>query len=388
MTFGSDAQSVKVAIDTGSDELFVDPNCKDRDFTASQQKQCVAEGTYNPATSTSARSTGETSQIVYGSGAVDLAYYIDTIGIPGTSKNLTAVQFGKATASQDLDEGILGLGFGNGVNLNYSNFIDALATQNVTNTRAFSVDLGTSATEGGSIVFGGVDTKKFSGKLASLPIATPTAGDLQRYAVSMTSLAYNSGSSSRTYDDSAIDGVVLDTGSSLCELPAALVSDMAADVGATLDAQSSLYVLEDCSTATSAKKLEFAFNGITIAVPLSDFVLQSGRECVLGVMALQANSGITALLGDTFLRNAYVVFDQTNMKISMAQYSACGTNVQAIAAGSAGVSGFTGECEASASASNSTSSGNSGSGAAGAGKPAAGAVLALVVGLVALMGLF
>lgn len=382
VAFGSNAQSVKVAIDTGSDELFVDPNCNDSDFSTSEQRQCTAEGIYNPATSTSANATGKSSQIVYGSGEVAIDYYIDSIGIPGASKNLTKVQFGKATASQDLNEGILGIGFGNGVNLNYSNFIDALQEQGITNTKAFSVALGNSDTAGGTIVFGGVDTKKFSGSLASMDIASPTAGDIQRYAVSMTSLSYTNSSGTTKFANSAISGVVLDTGSSLCELPTSIVSAMAADLGAEEDQQSGL-LLVDCSAATSSNKLAFGFNGVTINVPMDQFVLQDGNQCVLGVMPLQAGSGITALLGDTFLRNAYVVFDQTNMKISMAQYTECGTDEQAIPTGSAGVSSFTGSCSASADAATST---GSSSGAADVSKPA-GAVLALVAGLAALVTL-
>lgn len=385
MTFGSNAQPVRVAIDTGSDELFVDPNCNDSDFSSAEQRQCQNQGIYNPATSTSANATGESSQIVYGSGQVNIAYYIDSVGIPGASKNLSSVQFGKATASQDLNEGILGLGFGNGVNLNYSNFVDSLQQQGLTNTKAFSVALGNSDTAGGTIVFGGVDTKKFSGSLASMDIATPTARDIQRYAVAMTSLSYINSSGTTKFANSALSGVVLDTGSSLCELPTSIVAAMAADVGAEQDSESGLLVV-DCSVATSSNKLAFGFNGVTINVPMSQFVLQDSNTCVLGVMALQEGSGITALLGDTFLRNAYVVFDQTNMKISMAQYVSCGTDEQAIPTGSAGASGFTGSCSASADSSSSSSSTSSKS-AADVKKPA-GAVLALVAGVAVLVALF
>lgn len=383
VTFGSNAQPVDVAIDTGSDELFVDPNCDDRDFTSDEVKECEATGSYNNATSTTAKSTGENSQIVYGSGAVDITYIIDSIGIPGASQNLTAVQFGKATASQDLNEGILGLGFGNGVNLNYSNLVDALQEQGVTKTKAFSVALGTSDTAGGSIIFGGVDTKKFAGTLASLPIAAPAKGDIQRYAVSLSSISFTNSSGTSKYANSALSGVVLDTGSSLCELPTAIVAAMAADVGAVEDEQSGLLAVS-CSVQTSGSQLEFAFDGVTIAVPMSDFVLSDGgNSCVLGVQPLQAGSGITALLGDTFLRNAYVVFDQTNMKIGMAQYAACGTNEQVIQTGSDGAVGFTGECTAST-----TTTATSSKSAAASDRGRTSAVLAVIAGMAALVSLF
>lgn len=384
MTFGSNNQAVKVAIDTGSDELFVDPNCNDSDFDTSEQKECEADGTYDPSTSSSSNATGETSQIVYGSGAVDISYYVDSIGIPGSSKNLTKVQFGKATASEDLNEGILGIGFGNGVNLNYSNFIDALQEQGVTNTKAFSVGLGTSSTAGGSVIFGGVDTKKFSGSLASLDIESPTAGDIQRYAVALSSISFSNSSGTTKFSDSSLTDVVLDTGSSLCELPTDIVDSMASTLGAEEDEQSGLLIV-DCSLMTDSNTMDFAFAGVTVSVPMTSFILQDGQYCILGVQALQSGSGITALLGDSFLRSAYVVFDQTNMKIGIAQFDNCGTNEQAIPTGTNGATSFTGECSSSSSSSSSSKSGVAGDMAK---RPAAGAVLVLVAGFAALMTLF
>ncbi|KUI74520.1 Candidapepsin-2 [Cytospora mali] len=381
LAFGSNAQSVKVAIDTGSDELFVNPNCNDRDFSSAIQKACTADGEYEPNESTTANVTTQTSEIVYGSGAVEIQYVVDSVGIPGTSTNMSNVQFGMAINSEDLNEGILGLGFGEGVNLNYSNFVDQLAAQKVTNTKAFSVALGTSDTAGGSVIFGGVDTKKFSGSLASNAIQDPVSGDIQRYSVQMNSITFKNDSATTKYADTDVS-VVLDTGSSLCELPTSIVSAMATSFGAQEDSSGLLYV--DCSYQSSDGSLDFAFPGVTISVPFSDFILSDGRECVLGVQAFDSDSGITALLGDSFLRSAYVVFDQTNMLISMAQYVNCGTNEQAIPAGTGGVSGFTGECS-----SNSTSSSSSKSKSAGdVTRPAAAAsIVGLVAGLAALVAL-
>lgn len=271
-----------------------------------------------------------------------IAYYTDSIGIPGASSNLTDVQFGAAKNSQDLNEGILGLGFGKGYNLNYSNFVDALQEQGLTNTKAFSVALGNSDTAGGNIVFGGVDTKKFSGSLGLLDIQSPSNGDIQRYSVAMSGLSFTNSSGTTTFNGSSLStGVVLDTGSSLCELPTAVVDAMAADFNAEEDESGLLFV--DCSVANKGT-LNFQFDGVTIDVPMSDFVLQDGGYCVLGVMAIESDIGINALLGDSFLRNAYAVFDQTNMQIGLAQYKSCGTNEQAIPTGTTGASSFTGEC--------------------------------------------
>jgi Eukaryotic aspartyl protease len=69
-----------------------------------------------------------------------------------------------------MDYGSLGLGFGKGFNTNRSNIIDELFDQGVTETKAFSITLAKDDIDQGSLIFGGVDTKKFAGSLYPQPI--------------------------------------------------------------------------------------------------------------------------------------------------------------------------------------------------------------------------
>jgi len=142
VSIGTPGQGVKVAIDTGSDELWVDPTCASPDLTSQQESECVANGEYNPNKSSTVIALQTTNQIQYGKGSVDLEYVTDNIALPNSTIKVTDAQFGVALESPVLNEGILGLGFGNGFNLKYNNLIDELADQNVTNSKAFSVALG------------------------------------------------------------------------------------------------------------------------------------------------------------------------------------------------------------------------------------------------------
>ncbi|KAK0628544.1 aspartic peptidase domain-containing protein [Bombardia bombarda] len=339
LSIGTPGQSVKVAVDTGSDELWVDPNCLDRTLVQQQQQECVADGQYNPDNSSSATTSGisaTANTIPYGKGTVQIAYVKDDISLPGSSAALTSVQFGVATRSQELNEGIMGIGFGAGLNTDYNNIIDELAAQKVTNSKAFSVALGSvDANNGGVIIFGGVDTKKFTGSLVSNPVLGPQFnGDVHRYYVQLTSIALNESTTQKTYPNSSA-AVVLDSGSSLSYLPESVFTSLAGDLGAQLDQQSGAYFV-DCSLLTSAdtNTIDFVFGEVTIKVPVSDFVLQAdSQDCILGAMSADPSTGITALLGDTFMRSAYVVFDQTTDTISMAQYANCGQAEQTIPAG-------------------------------------------------------
>jgi hypothetical protein len=343
LSIGTPGQSVKVAIDTGSDELWVNPDCTSRGLTASQVKECKADGKYVPNSSSTAEKLTDTNQIQYGKGAVALAYYADNIALPESTINVTSAQFGVATQSEDLNEGILGLGWGKGFNLEFDNFIDVLAEEKVTNSRAFSVALGSvNANNGGVLIFGGVDTKKFTGPLISNRILGPQGGErLNRYWIQMTGVALSKdGKSSSPYSNSNM-AIVLDSGSSLSYLPSSIVKAMANDFNGDLDSDSGLYTVP-CSQARSKGTVDFSFGQATIKVPFSEFIWQySDNLCILGAVPVTGN-GMTSLLGDTFMRSAFVVFDQTTETIAMAQYMNCGENEQAIPASGAG--NFTGEC--------------------------------------------
>ena len=277
--------------------------------------------------------------------------------------NLTSIQFGVAIADADLNEGILGLGFGDGKNLQYKNFVDELYAQNATQSKAFSVALGGNEfTNAGVIIFGGVDTKKFSGSLVSNDILAPTANDINRYNIQLNSVGATIDGKSKTYSGGST-AIVLDTGSSLSILPSSVVEGMVEDFDAKLDSDSGLYLV-DCSVADQNAMINFAFPGITIHVPMSEWIFDAGGDtCVLGTQALDTNSGISALLGDTFLRSAYVVFDQTSNAILMAPYENCGKSETAIPAGAGAAAKFTGDCDASST--NSDSNQNAGSGVGG-----------------------
>ncbi|KAK3393192.1 aspartic peptidase domain-containing protein [Podospora didyma] len=365
LAIGTPGQSVKVAIDTGSDELWVDPNCRDRTLELDQMQECSSDGTYTPKTSSSSNqnvTTAETNTIHYGKGAVKIVYFRDNIALSDTGSaaggsSVTNAQFGVASASTELNEGILGLGFGRGANLNYSNFIDELADQQVTNSRAFSVALGSAdASNGGVIIFGGVDTKKFTGKLQSNPLLPPQfTGDIHRYYVQMNSTQLRDGTtgSTKTYSNGNPNNkpiaVVLDSGSSLSYLPLTMLTAMAADFDGVVDVKDGIVVVP-CSNRSLNSTLVFNFGSGTISVPARDFVVPVDSEnCILGAGPSDPSSGLTALLGDTFMRSAYVVFDQTTKTISLAQYANCGQNPQTIPATGAG--NFVGECDASAAAS-------------------------------------
>ncbi|RYP82344.1 hypothetical protein DL770_005603 [Monosporascus sp. CRB-9-2] len=341
LSIGTPGQPVKVAVDTGSSELWVDPLCQTSQ-SLSEVEECIANGIYEPSRSDTFEDLNSTNTIPYGIGVVQIEYVRDNIAFPHSTINLTDVQFGVATASRQLNEGIMGLSFGGNTpqaDLGYNNIVDELYLQNATQSRAFSVALGSSDSDNDSVViFGGIDTSKYAGPLRTLPILGPQNGEIiYRYWVQLNSIGTTVDGSSHTYDNSSLP-VVLDTGSTFCSLPRAVVNGMMEDLDGQIDRQGQ--VLVDCSQVDNQDTFDFDFGNITIRIPYSQFVLQANSEvCVLGAIP----DDQIALLGDSFLRSAYVVFDQNNMEVAMAPYTNCGQSEQRIP--DEGVSGVQGACD-------------------------------------------
>ncbi|KAI6256198.1 hypothetical protein MCOR07_005478 [Pyricularia oryzae] len=346
LSIGTPGQQVKVAIDTGSDELWVNPNCtavKSQD----QRAECIADGQYNPGQSSTSQVSTTSNNIPYGKGDVNITYYKDSISMSNSSISLSNVIFGVATSSKDLNEGIMGLGYGDGVNLRYNNMVDSLFLQNVTKSRAFSVALGSAeASNSGVISFGGVDTKKFSGKLGQMPILGPQGKEeIRRYWVPMDSIAMSKNGGNKTYSGGNIP-IVIDSGSTLSYLPSSVVTAMAMDANALWNSEGGVYFVK-CDKMPADASFDFSFNNgsFRISVPWRNFFWNTGgNTCVLGAVPIKSGS-VTALLGDSFMRSVYTVFDQTSNMVFMAPYANCGSNEQMIPASPSGAAAnFTGEC--------------------------------------------
>ncbi|PKS09377.1 hypothetical protein jhhlp_003991 [Lomentospora prolificans] len=343
LDLGTPGQTVKVIMDTGSSELWVNPDCR----TASslpQQSECFSSDYYDPDKSSTVVISNRGKTLRYGLGDATIRYVTDDVALPNSDVSLHSLRFGVATETNQMSHGILGLSFGNGLNLDYDNFVDALVDQGVIDTRLFGVALGAKeeAADSGLITFGGLDTKKFSGKLHTERILGPQNGeDLYRFWVTLTGIGLTDDSgNSKTYMDKNL-AVFFDTGATLSYLPADVVKGLAQDLNAEYRSDYDLYLVP-CGQKGS---VDFTFNNVTIHVSLDEFIweLRDGT-CALGAMAENDNS---YLLGASFLRSTYAVFDLESPAIHFAQYANCGSNLQEVPAGTDAAARFEGECSKS-----------------------------------------
>jgi hypothetical protein len=198
----------------------------------------------------------------------------------------------------------------------------------------------------GQILFGGVNTDKFHGSLQTVPILK-VAGQYYAFLIALSSIAVDGANIASSNLPAA---VLLDSGTTLMYLPDSIATSIFNQVQAQIDYRSgSAIAYVPCALAKQDKTIDFVFSGIRISVPYNEIVLPSRTPsgatlhfedgtpaCVFGV---SSSGGSTTVLGDTFLRSAYVVYDLVNNQISLAQtnFNSTTDNIKEIQAGSAGV---------------------------------------------------
>ncbi|OJD28240.1 hypothetical protein ACJ73_00370 [Blastomyces percursus] len=351
ITLGTPAQHVRMHIDTGSSDLWC--NAPNSTLCTQNGDPCADSGTYNPEASSTYQFINSLFNITYvdGSGASG-DYVTDTLGLGGVS--LPAFQFGVGFNSSS-QEGVLGIGYPlNEVQVTqngqppYPNLPVALVDQGYTKWPAYSLWLNDLDASTGSILFGGVNTAKFYDTLQTLPILQ-SEGQYAELLVALTGMSISGNGVDQELDIDNLT-VLLDSGSSLCYLPKEVVNAIYMVVSATYDSSSGGAIIP-CGSKYTDVTLNFRFSSTaTIVVPMSELVLdgvsgqssQNGEpSCVFGIAPA---SDDTFVLGDTFLRSAYVVYDLGNNQISLAQtnFNSTGDHVLEIGTGPGAVPSATG----------------------------------------------
>ncbi|KAG6113425.1 hypothetical protein E4U13_003789 [Claviceps humidiphila] len=350
---GTPPQPVSVNFDTGSAELWINPVCSKSTDPAS----CQSYGRFNG--SQTYVDTNITNRINYGTGFAQLEYGYDYVQIG--SARLSQQLFGVATDSEFAVTGIMGAGPQlKGWSSDYPMILDNMVSQKFIKSRAFSLDIRSIESARGSVVFGGIDTKKFSGYLEKRPIipAADSPDKLTRYWVYLDGVSITKNDASNTVIFDQVNGqpVLLDSGYTVSSLSTDHFNKIKdAFPGVTpppSDDNSGLYRVP-CNVGQQNGTVNFKFGKTEINVPFNDFIWkQSADLCVLGVIP----DDKFPVLGDTFLRAAYVVYDMDNRQVHIGNNEDCGSSLLAIGSGPDAVPSVQGDCGKPVSTSSSTQS--------------------------------
>ncbi|EOD52756.1 putative aspartic-type endopeptidase protein [Neofusicoccum parvum UCRNP2] len=346
VTVGTPPQQLGLQIDTGSSDVW---------FPYAGSSQCMqggCESAFDPDQSSTFEDIGQGQfKIQYVDGTtISGDYARDVLSIGNTEiRNMTMAV---ATDSDDTPEGIMGVGFvqdetlAQSDNITYPNVPVQLVQQGFINSVAYSLWLNDLDSSSGNVLFGGVDSDKYDGDLIGLPIQPDSqSGSITSFTVAMSSLNIKAGGGNSVYSQSNLDlPAILDSGTTLTLLPDSIANEIIQGVGAR-NSQDFGYVV-NCSIGTTGAAIEFGFGGSdgpTISVGMDEMVLPitddegrparfrgSGEEaCTFGI---EPAGSAPILLGDTFMRSAYVVYDLHNNQIALAntKFNATSSNIQEI----------------------------------------------------------
>ncbi|MCJ1276919.1 hypothetical protein MMC21_004726 [Puttea exsequens] len=372
VSIGTPPQNIRLHIDTGSSDLWT--NVDDSEICQFRGDPCLQAGTYSANDSSTYRYVNSVFNVSYvdGSGATG-DYATDNVGIGGVTVN--DLQFGIGYDSTT-PEGILGIGYiANEAQVNtagmrsYYNLPQAMVDQNLIQSNAYSLWLNDLDANTGSVLFGGVDTAKYTGSLESVPVQR-VFSQYTQFFITVSSMSINDNGESTNMTADLPTAVILDSGSSLTYLP----DDLTSQIYNTFNIQFSEAVgagICPCSLANEKITIDFRFTSPTVSVPINELVIDpeasntenredpqddgddnidgsdnrppgdsGGRNqqslCIFGIAPAQ---GSTSVLGDTFLRSAYVVYDLENNEISLAQtyFNSTETRISEIGTGDAAV---------------------------------------------------
>lgn len=333
LEIGTPGQKIQVDIDTGSSDLWV-PGAGTKSNA----------GTYDHTKSSTYKKDKDGFKISYGDGSSasgDWAKETVKIG-DATVKDL---EFGDAT-TQNVGQSILGVGFtGNEAaaqqesgSFTYDNLPLQLKKQGVISKAAYSLFLNDVDAKSGSILFGGIDKSKIDGDLKTLKIQNVDDSGSQTdkpvaFFVNLDKIqAGGNNFAEKTYP------ALLDSGTTLIYAP----QDIAESIGKKYGEYNQQYGGYLTSCSTTGDDFEFTFDDKTIKVPFKNLLYSlkkagsgsssesaksdSDDQCLVGVLGSQSEYYI---LGDGFLRSAYVYYDIDNAEIGLGQakYDSTSSNI-------------------------------------------------------------
>lgn len=237
-----------------------------------------------------------------------------------SSQSVDDVRFGIPTSVSTLDHNVLGLGYPIHEAVegpSYPNFPYAIQKQGLIETAVYSLWLNSASASAGSILFGGIDTSKFNGKLTTFKVRSER-GQYGQFLLQIKGVSFAGKKIPGGYL------AVVDSGYTGSSFPLSLARSIwaAAGIHDTQIDQATGYPIVDCNfgDSLSVPSMDFDFGSAKFRVPITELLIRTAPgQCLLGIAATSSTAKHQPLLGVTFLRSVYAVFDLYNNEVSLAQ---------------------------------------------------------------------
>ncbi|KAF8444969.1 aspartic peptidase domain-containing protein [Boletus edulis BED1] len=321
---GTPAQEFQLILDTGSSDLWV---------ATDQCSTCSGVPLFNPSKSTSYKNDTSTLQITYGSGEVQGSVSEDTVSFAGftMSQQLLSVSLTTDGLLTTGLSGIIGLAFDTLSALQTTPFWQVLLNQNKLSSSVFSFYLArlidaaqADQAPGGTFTLGGTNTSLYSGNIEFINLPSGTTPAFWFQQVQTVTVQSKSISISNSAGLAAID-----TGTTLIAAPSNVAKQIWSNVpGSTaLSNQYQGMYAFPCNTNVS---VSISFGGTHWAISPDDMNLGpinlggKTQMCVGGIFdignTVGSGQGVPSwIIGDTFLKNVYSVFQANPPAVGFAQ---------------------------------------------------------------------
>lgn len=311
ISLGTPEQNFKVILDTGSSNLWV-PSVKCGSLS------CFLHPKYDSSASSTSKPNGTDFAIQYGTGSV--SGYISNDILKIGELEISGQDFGEATSEPGLTfafakfDGILGLGYDTIAVDHVVPPIYNAINQGSLKKPLFSFYMGNNTNgdedtvTGGVATFGGIDKDHYEGDITWLPIRRKAYWEVKFDGIGLG-------------DDYALldnHGIIADTGTSLITLPSDLAEMINSQIGATKGWTGQYSI--DCDSRATLPDVTFTLGGVNFTLSAYDYTLDLQGSCISAFtpMDMPAPVGPLAILGDSFLRKYYSIYDIGNDALGLA----------------------------------------------------------------------
>lgn len=206
----------------------------------------------------------------------------------------------------DIEDGLMGLGFRNIANYRNPTPIDNAFAQGKIPMKIFSFYINRDASDsyGGEMIIGGVDGKHFTGPLSFVPVTKQGYWQFKMDGVAVRGVRVCSGGCQ----------AIADTGTTLIVGPSGDIDRLNRALGGRENGDGS-YTL-DCHKAHTYPNVVFFIGNRALNLTPSDYMIRDDSEtCFSGFMG----GSDLWILGDVFIGPYYTVFDAANNRVGFAK---------------------------------------------------------------------
>ncbi|KAF9903187.1 hypothetical protein EC991_004095 [Linnemannia zychae] len=298
---GTPPQTVKMQFDTGSSRFVV---------STTECPKCSGDAPFNRALSSTFQEGISPWKIQYGDGSFaegTIAEDKVALGSISIEKQKLNLVLSESDNFDDTVDGVLGLAFG--VISGSTTVFENMMQQGLVDQGIFSFFFGKRAINGGGeVIFGGLDMERVE---PGNDITYTPVTEAAHWNIDVEDFTMNGGSFATDTGTTPIRSIV-DTGTTLLVGPEDWVNWFHSRIRRARKFRRTWVI-----PCRSSRKLGVVINGKTFLVPYTDLA----REYVgfgLCFSAVQTSSANYLILGDIFLKNNYVVFDQQEKRVGFA----------------------------------------------------------------------